>query len=265
LIDTHCHLTDPRLAPQLEAVLFRAGVAGVTRVITISTDVDDARACLSACRGRPNVRCAVGVHPTYVAEVEFEALQALREIQADPAVVAIGEIGLDYHYGTEHRDRQHRFLNEQLALAAEVGRPVVIHCREAIDDCLAVLRDFPAVRAVFHCFTGTAAEATRVLDAGYLIGFTGVVTFKNCGELRDVVAAVPADRFLVETDAPYLSPVPVRNQKVCEPAFTMHVAAKVAEVRGTSVAEVDAVTTRNAAALFGWPPLVPPPGTPAEG
>ena len=254
VIDTHCHLTDPRLASQLDTVLFRAAAAGVTRFVTISTDIDDARACLNACRGRPNVvRCAVGVHPTYVAQVGPDELRSLREIQADPAVVAIGEVGLDYHYGREHRDRQIEFLKYQLELAAEVSRPVVIHCREAIDDCLAILRDHPPVRAVFHCFTGTAAEAVKVLDAGYLLGFTGVVTYKNCGELRQVATEVPADRFLVETDAPYLSPVPLRNRKVNEPGFVVHVAAQVATWRGITVAELDDQTTRNATALFGWP------------
>ena len=253
MIDTHCHLTDPRLASQLDAVLFRAAAAGVTRCVTISTDVADARACLNVCRGRDNVRCAVGVHPTYVNQVEPDELRALREIQADPSVVAIGEVGLDYHYGIDNRQRQVDFLNHQLQLATEVGRPVVIHCREAIDDCLAILRGFSAVRAVFHCFTGTADEARRVLDAGYLIGFTGVVTFKNCGELKRVATDVPPDRFLVETDAPYLSPVPLRNRKVNEPALVVHVAAVVAGWRGVTVAELDEQTTRNAAALFGWP------------
>jgi TatD DNase family protein len=253
LIDTHCHLTDPRLASQLDAVLFRAAAAGVTRCVTISTDIDDARECLNVCRGRENVRCAVGVHPTYVSQVEPDELRSLREIQADASVVAIGEVGLDYHYGTDNRQRQVDFFSYQLELATEVGRPVVIHCREAVDDCLAILRGFPAVRAVFHCFTGTADEARRVLDAGYLIGFTGVVTFKNCGELKRVATDVPAERFLVETDAPYLSPVPVRNRKVNEPAWVMHVAAVVAGWRGVTVAELDEQTTRNAAALFGWP------------
>ncbi len=253
MIDTHCHLTDPRLASQLDAVLFRAAAAGVTRLVTISTDVDDARECLNVCRGRDAVRCAVGVHPTYVAQVEPDELRSLREIQADPAVVAIGEVGLDYHYGREHRDRQIEFLNYQLDLAAEVGRPLVIHCREAIDDCLAIMKSHPPVRAVFHCFTGTAAEATRVLDAGYLLGFTGVVTYKSCGDLRRVATDVPADRFLVETDAPYLSPEPYRKQRVNEPGRVVHVAAQVAQWRGTTAAAVGEATTRNAAALFGWP------------
>ena len=251
MIDTHCHLTDPRLHRQLDFVLARAAAAGVPRLVTISTSVADSRACVAVCRGRPNVRCAVGVHPTYVAGVADDELPLLRDIQADPAVVAIGEIGLDYYHGTEHKRRQFDFFNAQLQLATDANRPVVIHCREAVDDCLAVMAAFPAVRAVVHCFTGTAAEARRVLDAGYLIGFTGIVTYKQNDALREVVRLVPDDRLLVETDAPYLSPEPVRKQKTCEPAFTMHTAARVAEVRGTTVERIDEVTTRNADALFG--------------
>ena len=253
MIDTHCHLTDPRLADQLDAVLARAAAAGVTRLVTISTSVADARLCLATCRGRDAVRCAVGVHPTYVDEVADDEMPALRDLAADPAVVAIGEVGLDYHRGKQGRARQTQFFDQQLQLATDLGRPLVIHCREAIDDCLAILKAHPPVRAVFHCFTGTYDEGRRVLDAGYLIGFTGVVTYKNCGDLRRTAADVPADRFLVETDAPYLSPEPVRKQRVCEPALVMHTASAVAAARGISVDEVDALTTRNAASLFGWP------------
>ena len=265
MIDTHCHLTDPRLGNQLDAVLFRAAALGVTRFVTISTSVADARRCLDVCRGRDAVRCAVGVHPTYVSEVGADELPSLRDIQADPTVVAIGEVGLDYFHGTEHKARQIEFLNVQLAIAMAAGRPVVIHSRNAIDDTLAIMRDHAVRRAVFHCFTGTRAEAGRILDAGYLLGFTGAVTYRNNFDLRQTVADVPADRFLVETDAPYLSPEPVRKVRTCEPAFTVHTAAKVAEVRRVTVAEVDRLTTANAAALFGWPEVTPPPAVPEAG
>ncbi|HLL89262.1 MAG TPA: TatD family hydrolase [Tepidisphaeraceae bacterium] len=250
MIDTHCHLTDERLASQLDAVLARAAAAGVERFVTISTDPDDAAACIQLCRGRTNVRCSVGVHPNHVREVEPGAVPTLRALQADPAVVAIGECGLDYHYDVP-RDRQRQFFVPQLQLAADVGKPVVIHSRESVDDCLAVLRDFPSVRAVFHCFTGTATEAERILAAGYLLGFTGPITYKKNDALRAVVAACPLDRLLVETDAPYLSPEPVRKHKTCEPAFVAHTLAVVAQVKGMSVDEVDRATTRNAEAFFG--------------
>jgi TatD DNase family protein len=250
MIDTHCHLTDTRLESQLEFVLGRAAAAGVHRMITIGTKLVDDRRCLEVCRGRANLACAVGVHPNYVDQVERDDLGQLREIGADSSVVALGEMGLDYHYGTEARQQQVEFFEFQLALARELKKPVVIHSREAIEDCLAILRNHPGVRAVFHCFTGTLAEARRILDAGYLLGFTGVITFKNSDELRDAVKICPADRLLVETDAPYLSPEPMRKQKVNEPALVMHVAAMVGRLRNLTMGEVDEMTTRNAEAFF---------------
>ena len=253
MIDTHCHLTDPRLASQVDDVLSRAAAAGVSHVLTIGTDPADDRLCLEVCKGRPNVRCAVGVHPNNIADVPDAELESLRGIQADASVVALGEMGLDYHYGKELRDRQIEFFEFQLRLAAEVGKPVIIHCREAAEDCLAAMRPFGGVRAVFHCFTGTVAEAVQILDRGYLLGFTGVVTFKNSGELRDVVKMTPADRLIVETDAPYLSPEPMRKQKVNEPALVMHTANIVAQVRGMTIQQVDELTTRNASVFFSWP------------
>ena len=251
MIDTHCHLTDTRLGSQLNFVLARAAAAGVHRMITIGTELVDDRLCLEVCRGRTNLACAVGVHPNYVDQVEPNDLGQLREIGADPSVVALGEMGLDYHYGKETRQRQVEFFEFQLALAKEMNKPVIIHSREAIDDCLGILRNHPIVRAVFHCFTGTLAESKKVLDAGYLLGFTGVITFKNSGELREAVKNCPSDRLLVETDAPYLSPEPLRKQKVNEPALVMHVAAMVAQIRDLTVSEVDELTTRNAETFFG--------------
>jgi TatD DNase family protein len=253
MIDTHCHLTDPRLASQVEDVLSRAAAAGVSHLLTIGTDPEDNLLCLQVCRGRANVRCAVGVHPSYISEVREGDLENLRTIQADSSVIALGEIGLDYYRGKDQRTRQIEVFEFQLRLAAEMNKPVVIHCREAVDDCLAVMRGFGEVRAVFHCFTGTLPEATKVLDQGYLLGFTGVITFKKSDELRDIVKMTPADRLLVETDAPYLSPEPMRKQKINEPALVMHTAAKVAELRGISLQQVDELTTRNASAFLSWP------------
>jgi TatD DNase family protein len=252
MIDTHCHLTDTRLSSQLDFVLTRAKLAGIHGMITIGTSVADSRECLATCVGRDNVRCAVGVHPSYVDEEQFEHLLQLREMLAEPSVVAIGEIGLDYFRGRSNRQRQIDFLTWQLSLASELARPLVIHCREAADDCLGVLADFPQLKMVFHCFTGTLAEARRILDAGYYLGYTGVITFKNSDVLREAVQLTPMDRLLVETDAPYLTPEPVRKQKTNEPAMVAHVAAKVAEIKQISVETVDRVTTENAMRLFGW-------------
>lgn len=252
MIDTHCHLTDPRLCSQLDAVLSRAAKAGVDRMIAISTSVGDAVDCVALCQGRENLCCSVGVHPNYVGEEDLAAVPQLRGLQASPSVVAIGEIGLDYHYGRELRDRQFQFFEMQMQIALDCNRPVVIHCREAVDDALAVLATFPAVPCVFHCFTGTTGEALRILDAGYLLGFTGPITFKKSDELREVVRLTPMDRMLVETDAPYLSPEPVRKEKVNEPAWVTHVAAGVAAVKKIAVEEVDRMTTENACRFFRW-------------
>lgn len=252
MIDSHCHLTDPRLAGQLDMVLERATAAGVGRMITIGTDIDDAIKCIELCRSLENVRCAIGVHPNHCGNVPEDDLPRLRGLQSDSSVIALGEMGLDYYHEFAPRDRQHEVFEFQLELATELNRAVVIHCREATDDCLAIMRGFPRVRAVFHCFTGSVEEARKILDAGYLLGFTGAVTFKKNDALREACALVPLDRLLIETDAPYLTPEPVRKQKTNEPAFVAHVAAVVAKVKNVSLAELDRVTTENVAALFAW-------------
>ena len=222
------------------------------RMIAISTGVADAADCIAVCKGRENLRCSVGVHPNHAGQEDFAAVPQLRGLQANPAVVAIGEIGLDYHYGRELRDRQFQFFEAQMQIAADFQRPVIIHCREAVEDALGVLAKFPTVPGVFHCFTGTPAEARRILDAGYLLGFTGPITYKKSDELREVVRLTPLDRLLVETDAPYLAPEPMRKHKVNEPAWVTHVAAGVALVKGISIEEVDRVTTENAMMFFRW-------------
>jgi TatD DNase family protein len=252
MIDTHCHLTDARLLEQLDDVLERSRLAGVERMITIGTDLEDDRAAIALCRGRENLRCVVGIHPNYTQTATLADLPELRDLQADRAVVALGEMGLDYFHKFADRDHQRRLFEAQMALAAEFNRPVVIHSREAIDDTLAALKTFPGVNAVFHCFTGTSAEAQRILAAGYWISFTGPVTYKKNDDLREVVKLVPIDRLMVETDAPYLSPEPKRSHKTNEPALVMYTAAKVAELKGVSLAELDRVTTANAERFFEW-------------
>ncbi len=250
MIDTHCHLTDPRLESQLDDVLERAASAGITRMITIGVDLADDERAISLCRGRENLRCAIGVHPNHVDDEQLAALPLLRGLQNDPGVVALGEMGLDYHYDRVDRMKQRRAFETQLSMARELNRPVVIHCREAVEDALAIMRDFSGVPAVFHCFTGTPEEAARILDAGYLIGFTGAVTFRKSEALRAVAAMAPEDRILVETDAPYLSPEPVRARKTNEPALVVHTAAAVARARGVGVEEIDRVTTQNAERFY---------------
>ena len=252
MIDSHCHLTDPRLQSQLAGVLARAASAGIERMITIGTSIADDEAAIALCRTLPNVRCAIGVHPNYTHEADLKDLPRLRELQSDPAVVALGEMGLDYFHKYAPRERQRQFFEAQIQLAQELNRPIVVHSREATDDTLAVMHNFSGVRAVFHCFTGTRDEARKILDAGYLLGFTGAITFKKNDALRDAVALTPTDRMLVETDAPYLTPEPKRSQKTNEPALVVHVAETVARVKRISVEEVDRATTSNVQAFFGW-------------
>jgi TatD DNase family protein len=252
VIDTHCHLTDPRLFEQLDDVIERARSAGVTRMITVGTDLADDRGAIALCQGRANLRCVVGIHPNYTQDARLEDVPELRALQAEPCVVALGEMGLDYFHKFADVSHQRAMFEAQLQLAAELSRPVVIHSREAIHDTLDVMAHFATVRAVFHCFTGTTPEAEGILAAGHLISFTGPVTYKKNDALREVVRLVPLDRLMVETDAPYLSPEPHRSQKVNEPALVMYTAAKVAEIKGVDLKELDDATTANAEAFFNW-------------
>ena len=254
MIDTHCHLTYEPLAKNFADVLKRAADAGVRGLITIGTTVDDSRRALAVAEERENVACTIGVHPSHAHEAPADVATPLADLVGAQKVVAVGECGLDYFHSTEHVDRQRAVFIEQLRLAQKHGLPVVIHSREAVADTLLILGGFPDVRCVFHCFTGTSDEARRILDRNYWLGFTGPVTYKKNDELREIVKTVPDDKLLVETDAPYLSPEPVRGKRPCEPAYVMHTAAKVAEVRGVSVEEIDRLTTANCRALFGWPP-----------
>ncbi|HEV7302034.1 MAG TPA: TatD family hydrolase [Tepidisphaeraceae bacterium] len=251
MIDTHCHLTDERLSSQLDDVLSRAERNGVRKMVSVATNLEDSRASIALCQKLDNVRCSVGIHPNYVAESQEADVAALEPLLSDPAVVAIGEMGMDYFHGSP-RDRQRWFFIEQLRIAQRAQRPVIIHCREAVDDTLAIMADFQLLRAVFHCFTGTEAEAKRIADAGYWLGYTGVITFKKSDEQRRAVLATPLERLLVETDAPYLSPEPFRGQKVNEPSLVVHTARRVAELKGLDYAELDAAVTRNAETFYDW-------------
>ncbi|MCS7033631.1 MAG: TatD family hydrolase [Phycisphaerae bacterium] len=250
MVDTHCHLTDPRLLQQIDAVLARAAAAGVNRMITVGTSIADARATIDLCTRHPQLRCAVGLHPNYCQDAQPDDVAVLRDLQVSPTVVALGEMGLDYHYDFCPRDRQRRFFQAQLALAAELRRKVVLHCRDAVSDTLAILQDYP-VTGVFHCFTGTPSDAEAILAAGHWISYTGVITFRKNQALRDCIRMTPRDRLMVETDAPYLAPEPFRSRKVNEPALVVHTAAVVARQWGATPEEVDQITTANAARFFG--------------
>jgi TatD DNase family protein len=253
LIDTHAHLTFPELASQVEAVLERCGQAGVEHVITVGTDLDDARNAVAlAERFADRVSAAVGFHPHEADRVSDEDIATMAQLWMHPRVVAMGEMGLDYHYDLADRAKQRKVFAGQLREAANVDKPVVIHCREAVDDAIAVLVEhgFSGRRVVFHCFTGTAEEAARLAGHGWRISFTGIVTFPKSNELQDIARAYPGDQLMVETDAPYLSPVPVRGKRPNEPAHVAHTARFLADLRGEVFEELAARTTENARQFF---------------
>jgi TatD DNase family protein len=257
VIDSHCHLADPAFAGDLEAVAGRAHEAGVNGGLCILSLGDDAEA-----RQFVRVReCWPGIHVAIGAHPHMAHLFAGREAETAPAAAAaldavgaccLGEIGLDYHYDLSPRDVQRRVFAAQVRLARERGLPILVHTREADDDTVAIIRDEggSGVTGVFHCFSGTEALADQALDLGFMLSFSGIVTFPKAEPLRRIAARVPDDRLLVETDCPYLAPVPMRGKRN-EPAWVARTAAVVAEARGTTLAEIDRVVTGNLARLLG--------------
>lgn len=257
MIDSHCHLADEVFAADADAAVARAIGAGVTGALCIldaGHAVERARAAELAGRWA-GLRFALGVHPHQAAMWAQRTSDLVATLDAgvrqQPGVRAIGEIGLDYHYDFAPRDVQHDVFAAQVELACRSDLPVVIHAREADDDALAVLKEAGQgrVRGVMHCFTGSAAFARRALDLGLHISMAGIVTFPKATELQAVATMIPGDRLLVETDSPFLAPVPFRGKRN-EPAWVVHVAERLAALRGVSRAELEAETTRNYEALF---------------
>ena len=255
LIDTHAHLDDARFADDLPAVLGRARDAGVVRILTIGIDLATSRSAVTLAANHVELAAVVGIQPNHVAEAEpgdWDEIVRLAETSTD--VVGVGETGLDRYWDRAPIALQEVFFIRHLELARRLALPVVIHCREADADVVRVLRAaFDAhgpVRGVMHSFAGDAATAAECLRLGLHLSFAGMVTFKSAGPLRDVAATVPADRLLVETDSPYLAPMPVRGKRN-EPAFVAHTAGLLAEVRGVDVDELARQTTANAVRLFG--------------
>lgn len=259
--DSHCHLTSEVLASQLPEVLQRAGQAKVTRMLNISDTIQSSQQALEqiplALNYGIEMFATAGIHPQQALEFSLsETPNTLREIARHPKIVAIGEIGLDYMYDDSHpqypgapRAYQEQVLRSQLKLAQELDLPVVIHNREADEDLLRVLSDYPQLRGVFHCITSPPAIAKRVLELGFFLGFTGIVTFKNAETIRDVVKLCPLDRMLIETDAPYLAPVPHRG-KTNEPSYVPQVAQCIADLTGQTQDSIGQLTTQNANRLF---------------
>jgi TatD DNase family protein len=256
LIDTHCHLDFPDFAPERDAVVARARAAGLGRLITISTKVEKFATIAALAEAYDEVYCTVGTHP-HEAHVEPEAsLETLVGLAAHSKCVGIGEAGLDYHYDRAPRDVAARVFRTHIAAARETGLPLVIHARDADADIAAILEDEMgkgAFKALLHCFTSSRELAERALALGLSISFSGVLTFKKSDELRAIARDVPLDRLLVETDAPFLAPVPFRGKRN-EPAFVRETAKTLAEVKGLSEPELAALTADNALRLFAKMP-----------
>jgi TatD DNase family protein len=282
LIDTHAHLDYPDFESDFDDLLHRAAGAGVSEIITIGTSVISSRRAIQLAERHPNVFAVVGVHPSYAEDAQEDVVTPLRELASNKRVVAIGETGLDYHrlpsleaakqknvqvlsralqaeiedeVEAQIRDgafksKQAELFQQQLDLAVELGLNVVIHQRDAWEDTLELLAPYQEMLSgVFHCFGGTLEQANEVIAQGHLISFTGIVTFKNGASVRDVAARVPLNKFMVETDCPYLAPVPFRGKR-CEPAHTRIVAEAIAEARGMSLDEIARATTATAENFF---------------
>jgi TatD DNase family protein len=265
LTETHAHLDYPDFAKDFPDVLRRAEEAGVSRIISIGTGLESSRRAIELAGGDARIFAVAGVHPTNVEDAPEDVTAELMTMARDPHVVAIGEIGLDYHtlpslepVGPEtarmsddaYKAAQERLFRQQLEVAIALGLNVVIHQRDAWDDTVNILRDYTGrVRCVFHCFGNSIEQARELIRLGHMISFTGIVTFKNAPVVHDCATRVDLGHFMVETDCPYLAPVPHRGKR-CEPAYTRLVAERIATLRGTSLEEIAARTTANADEFF---------------
>ena len=256
MIDTHCHLTFKQFAGRVESVLTDAVAVGVRGAITVSTTSDNCRAGLALAQQHEHVWCTAGAHPLYADEPCDWSV--VKEVARHPKCVAWGELGLDNHYDKPLRAAQDALLQEQLAFIEGctnegLTKPIVVHCRKAVDDLLPIFRaaPFDHSRYVFHCFSETVDDARRILDFGAWISFTGIVTFKNAAEVAEAAKLVPADRIMVETDAPFLSPEPMRKMFPNEPKNVVHTARFIAKLRGVSPVDFEQQLDANAERFFG--------------
>jgi TatD DNase family protein len=252
LVDSHCHLDFPEYADQLDQVVARAGAAGVGVCLSIGTELKRFPGVKAVAEKFPNVWCSVGVHPHEAEKELLDDEAALIREAAHPKVVGIGETGLDYYYEHSPRAQQQANFRSHIAAARQTGLPVIVHTRDADDDTIAILRDEMGkgpFTGLIHCFTGTQKLADAALEMGLSISVSGIATFKNSQLLRDVIQSVPLDRLLVETDAPFLAPVPHRG-KTNEPAFVVHTAKMLAELKGVTPEELAKTTTENFFRLF---------------
>jgi TatD DNase family protein len=252
LIDTHCHLTFSPLAQEIEQVIQRSREAGVTGWVTVGTDLDHGQRAVDLAGRFQNLFAAVGIHPHEAGEATDEDLDRLADLAASKKVVAVGETGLDLHYRHSSLEDQQRVFARHIELAARRDMPLVVHSREAFGQTIEVLDRYNdlAGRVVFHCFTGTADQARAAVDRGFYLSFSGVVTFRNSRDIQDAARQTPLDRILIETDCPYLSPEPMRKQKVNEPSLMVHTASLLAGLRNVDLPTFAETVTDNARRFF---------------
>ncbi len=248
--DTHAHYDDQRFDPDRGEILSRMAGAGVELIVDPASDITSAKTAQSIAREYGFVYFAAGVHPHEASEAGDNYLDEIRALSRDAKCVAVGEIGLDYHYDFSPREVQRRVYAEQLALSLELHKPVIIHEREAVQDNLDILKAHPGIRGVVHCYSGSWETARVLLDMGFYLGFTGVVTFKNARRVLEVVEKMPLERMVIETDSPYMAPVPHRGER--NSSLLVHlVAEKIGELRGMETAEVARITLENGRRLYG--------------
>lgn len=250
MIDSHCHLADKAFDPDRMQAVARAKNAGVTAIVTIGDTIEESAKCLQLAEKYDALSFAAGVHPHHAKDWGDGDVDRLKALLAHPKAKAVGEIGLDYHYDFSPRDVQKSVFRAQLALAKELGLPAVVHCREAIADVRAIVEEVDAGPFVLHCCTEKWGDAEWILDRGSLLSFTGIATFPNSVDVQETVRNCPLESMMVETDAPYLAPIPHRGKR-CEPAHVMDTARFVAAEKGLSLPQFDQVTTRTTVAFFG--------------
>lgn len=254
LVDSHCHLNYPEFKEDFKGMIARADTLGVKTFLTISTKLKEAEDLLAITRDYPQIFCTMGVHPHEVEKEGVPSMEDLRSLVTRPKVVGIGETGLDYFYEHSPREQQKESFRHHIRIAKETGLPLIIHSRDAEEDILTVLEEEQVrnmeLPGVIHCFSGTKEFALKTMEMGFYISISGIATFKKATELQDIIQNhVPLERMLVETDAPYLAPVPHRGKRN-EPSFVVHTAEKVAELKGVSLQEVARITTENFFTLF---------------
>jgi TatD DNase family protein len=256
-IDTHCHLTD-KYTDGADAIIARAADAGVGAIVCATAEPDDFAPVIALCEKHPNIFATIGVHPEHIG-----ALPDYENLLTHPRVIGVGEIGLDYHYGAENKNAQIELFQQQIEIARTAGLPIAVHTRDAEDDTYEILKDFsiapPTANAepplsggaqgVMHCFTGSWDFAKKMLDRGFYFSASGIITFKNSVDLREVFAKIPTDRIVIETDAPYCAPVPYRG-KTAEPAMVVETARILSEIKHIEFSELETILEKNTKTLY---------------